>query len=452
MTTPPTPDTRGSESFADRQRWARVRHATSDDGTWRTSAILLAASLAAGVALPAADHHLGGRVDWYPLMDDAATTTVLVIVAGAMITLAGLVFTALTTVMQTGMMSLSVRIVPLIRRDRIFRWSMATFISAFGYCVLVALAHAVTDDRFTPLLSTAGALLIVLVGAGLLIALVARTLHLLDPATLLATMATVGHRSLDGEVVRFRHTQPPLDVAARDRPGRAGTPEVVRLGESPPTGSALLAVNTVRLNALQRRWGVDITLLCGVGDALTSRTPVLSLASATDGGRPALTPARRRTLLGCLAIGDAYAPRNGPVGALRTLVDIALKALPPAANDPSRAVQVLDALEEMLVDIVATTLSPTPSAAHAGGRQEWEDYVGLATDEIRLAGVDSLQIGRRLREMLHSLLAELPEDLHGPLLVRLEALDATIADRWPTDFDRGLAATADPLGVGASRA
>lgn len=243
-------------------------------------------------------------------MDDAATTTVLVIVAGAMITLAGLVFTALTTVMQTGMMSLSVRIVPLIRRDRIFRWSMATFISAFGYCVLVALAHAVTDDRFTPLLSTAGALLIVLVGAGLLIALVARTLHLLDPATLLATMATVGHRSLDGEVVRFRHTQPPLDVAARDRPGRAGTPEVVRLGERPPTGSALLAVNTVRLNALQRRWGVDITLLCGVGDALTSRTPVLSLASATDGGRPALTPARRRTLLGCLAIGDAYAPRR----------------------------------------------------------------------------------------------------------------------------------------------
>ncbi|HHX84273.1 MAG TPA: DUF2254 domain-containing protein [Actinomycetales bacterium] len=426
MTTPPTPDTRGSESFADRLRWARVRHATSDDGTWRTSAILLAASLAAGVALPAADHHLGGRVDWYPLMDDAATTTVLVIVAGAMITLAGLVFTALTTVMQTGMMSLSVRIVPLIRRDRIFRWSMATFISAFGYCVLVALAHAVTDDRFTPLLSTAGALLIVLVGAGLLIALVARTLHLLDPATLLATMATVGHRSLDGEVVR--------------------------LGERPPTGSALLAVNTVRLNALQRRWGVDITLLCGVGDALTSRTPVLSLASATDGGRPALTPARRRTLLGCLAIGDAYAPRNGPVGALRTLVDIALKALPPAANDPSRAVQVLDALEEMLVDIVDTTLSTTPSAAHAGWRQEWEDYVGLATDEIRLAGVDSLQIGRRLREMLHSLLAELPEDLHGPLLVRLEALDATIADRWPTDFDRGLAATADPLGVGASRA
>lgn len=66
--------------------------------------------------------------------------------------------------------------------------------------------------------------------------------------------------------------------------------------------------------------------------------------------------------------------------------------------------------------------------------------------------MDSLQIGRRLREMLHSLLAELPEDLHGPLLVRLEALDATIADRWPTDFDRGLAATADPLGVGASRA
>ena len=37
-----------------------------------------------------------------------------------------------------------------------------------------------------------------------------------------------------------------------------------------------------------------------------------------------------------------------PFGAIRAMVDIALKALSPAVNDPSRAVQALDQIEAIL--------------------------------------------------------------------------------------------------------
>ncbi|GAA3186562.1 hypothetical protein GCM10020255_083570 [Rhodococcus baikonurensis] len=53
--------------------------------------------------------------------------------------------------------------------------------------------------------------------------------------------------------------------------------------------------------------------------------------------------------MSCLIFGDTHSPVVSPGAALQSIVDIALKALSPAINDPGRAVQALDHIEDLLV-------------------------------------------------------------------------------------------------------
>ena len=85
------------------------------------------------------------------------------------------------------------------------------------------------------------------------------------------------------------------------------------------------------------------------------------------------------------------------------MVDIAIRALSPAENDPTTAVQVLGHLGDTL-RLAGST--PAPDAAgrrgDAGGHvyvpvREWADVLSLGTTEIREYGASSVQVTRRLR-------------------------------------------------------
>jgi len=103
-----------------------------------------------------------------------------------------------------------------------------------------------------------------------------------------------------------------------------------------------------------------------------------------------------------------------PKYALRLLVDIAIRALSPAVNDPTTAVQALDQITDLLRRLGSRQLRigrikdehgvlrlsfPTPT---------WEDYLSLAFDEIRIYGATSVQVMRRLRTALYDLANEIP--------------------------------------------
>ena len=81
-----------------------------------------------------------------------------------------------------------------------------------------------------------------------------------------------------------------------------------------------------------------------------------------------------------------------PAFALRILVDIAIRALSPAVNDPTTAVQVLDRIEDLLVDLARRR--PGPSLVldeddEPRGRvpaPTWTEYLELGLTEIRQYG------------------------------------------------------------------
>jgi uncharacterized membrane protein len=96
-----------------------------------------------------------------------------------------------------------------------------------------------------------------------------------------------------------------------------------------------------------------------------------------------------------------------PAFAVRIMVDVAIRALSPAINDPTTAVQVLNHLHDLLRLVGSTRFHGRLVIADASGAtrvvmpgRTWEDYLTLAVTEIREYGIRSIQVMRRLRAML----------------------------------------------------
>ncbi|AZU02334.1 DUF2254 domain-containing protein [Brevibacterium linens ATCC 9172] len=222
----------------------------------------------------------------------------------------------------------------------------------------------------------------------------------------------------------------------------------VRRRRRAPRGDVVLAVNIPRLLDCEGAWGMRIELVPSLG------TPVPSGGFLFRTSAP-VGRAQCRALESALAFGDVLAPASGPFGAIRAMVDIALKALSPAVNDPSRAAQALEEIEDILAE-------PGPDiakreallAAHPDASvlrewtRSWAEYVAAATDEIRQYGTGSVQIQRRLRALFDTLAGRCELQQRAALLERRAALHRGLERWWPDPLDRRLAGCADPQGLG----
>jgi len=82
---------------------------------------------------------------------------------------------------------------------------------------------------------------------------------------------------------------------------------------------------------------------------------------------------------------------------------------------------------------------------------DWEDFVYLAVMEIRHFGGTSIQVTRRLRAMLESLIEVLPAERTALLRGELTLLQRSAARFFPEPEDRALADVSDLQGVGGNR-
>lgn len=430
------------ETPANRREWDRMRKHTRVATMWGVPFRLLLAAVALGLLVPLVDRVLPAALGPYPALDTSAVASVLGIISGAMVTLAGLVFTAVTTAMSLGMTAMSVRVVPLFQADRVIQWGLGTFVGTFVYALLVVVSIAVGDSGYRPWLGTALAVLLTLGSGVMFVAVSVRVTQQLNPGVLLRRMARTCWHATRYDPARF-HTHADV-VATRAVPDGH---EVRRRGVA-TRGENVLAVNTPRLLDREDAWGMRIELVPGVG------TPVPWGGVLFRTSRPT-TPQQDRELEGALAFGDILSPETGPFGAVRAMVDMALKALSPAVNDPTRAVQALDQIEDVLARVCPVlTARQRDLAAHPEAavlrhwEHDWEDYVAAATDEIRQFGTTSVQIQRRLRSMLTTLVTLCPTEQHPPLRQRLDALDRGVQTWWQDPLDRSLSAGTDPQGLG----
>jgi uncharacterized membrane protein len=236
--------------------------------------------------------------------------------------------------------------------------------------------------------------------------------------------------------------------AHTDEPTRKrASPEriVVHAGSS----GVVLAVDVAGLAAEAQRVNGTIEFVPQVGDFVAADEPLYRLyggAAASDD----------RTLREAVAFGSERTIEQDPTFAFRILVDIAIKALSAAINDPTTAVTAIDQIHRLL-RLVGLRDLQGEEIRDAGGAVRlvfrtpgWEDFVHLSCIEIRLYGAGSVQIVRRMRSMLENLVQTLPPHRHAELRLQLELLDRTIEERYTFPEDLAIARIADPQGLGGS--
>jgi uncharacterized membrane protein len=173
-----------------------------------------------------------------------------------------------------------------------------------------------------------------------------------------------------------------------------------------------------------------------------------------DAGKQLSEPLLRRAI----HLGTERTFDQDPKYPRRLLVDVAIKALSPAINDPTTAVQAIDQIEDLLrrlgragfdtghamdIDGVVRLIIPMPS---------WDDYLTLAFVEIRQFGAGSVQVMRRLRSALVGVAESLESaDRTETVKKYLAHLDRAI-DQSPLDAeDRAVARQEDRQGLGLTR-
>ena len=101
--------------------------------------------------------------------------------------------------------------------------------------------------------------------------------------------------------------------------------------------------------------GAVIVMACGVGDTLVENTLLLQV----HGAKTALPESNLKR---AIHFGFERTSEQDPKYPVRLLVDIAIKALSPAINDPTTAVQAIDQIEDLLRRLGGHDLDPAMPA------------------------------------------------------------------------------------------
>ena len=182
-----------------------------------------------------------------------------------------------------------------------------------------------------------------------------------------------------------------------------------------------------------------------MGTSLTRGAELMEV----HGGTPPEAGAILGALLNCSAVRTLY---QDTCYGVRQLVDIAIRALSPAVNDPTTAVQTLDRLHGIMRSIANR---PDPSGLYVDGSglvrlivpvPGWDRVFDLAFTEIALDGAGSPQISRKLMATFDDLAAFVPPERNAVIDAQRAWLRNEVPQRSSLSPDRVL--IPDALGLG----
>ena len=237
----------------------------------------------------------------------------------------------------------------------------------------------------------------------------------------------------------------PDDTSKTDRTSSLPGRTVTHHGRS----SIVLAVNLEALVDEARAANTVIEFLPRVGDFVGVGEPLFRLHGST-------ASIDERRLGRTVAFGPERTIEQDSTFAFRIIVDIAIKALSKAINDPTTAVLCIDQLQRLLRLVGSRQLHGEKIADRSGQIRvifrtpNWTDFVNLTFSEIRFYGAENIQIARRLRAMIETLLRTLPEYRHADLRAELDLLDRTIERLYTFPEDLALARVPNSQGIGGA--
>jgi uncharacterized membrane protein len=402
---------------------------------WFIPVMCVLAGVVLSVATLAVDRATGFDAipRWLTGGPDAAMG-ILTTIAVSMVSLATLVLTITMVVVQLAMGQFSPRIVQTFLRDKPSQLAIGLFVATFVHAMVAMREVLFGGNGQVPGVAVAVSYVLVLTSIAMLVLYVDHIGRSLRVSALLELVGNDTRRLLDEQY-------PDFVVDDED--------EDLNVVVAPKSG-VLISIDRTRLVELATAADCIVHVVPALGTFVPSGAPLLRVdgdgrrldhEAATD----ALESGLERTLDEDIAYG------------FRMLVDVAERALSESPFlDPTTAVQALDRLHDGLRQLAVRELPDGRYHDRTGALRltvpvmNWDAYVHLAFDEVRVAGKQSPQITRRLLAALEDLRDVAPRDRRPVIELQLKLLCDGLDKTDDIDGDRAFALTPDVQGIGVA--
>jgi uncharacterized membrane protein len=408
---------------------------------WGIPAIYAGIAMAAALTFPRLESRIfPGLIT--PISVSAATAIYSAIASG-MIALTSIVFSLIFVMIQFSAIAYSPRLVMWIARDPVMSHALGLFTATFLYAIAALAGVDRNGSGKVPFVSAWLVVGLLLASMVMFISLVQR-IRLLQVNRMLIFTGDQG-RQVITTIYPSEKTLAGF-VQSDDFRALPRTQTLIHHGRP----RSVQAVDVPALVNLAKAAGGVIEIVAAVGDTVVELTPFLQVYGAEQ-------PIDEQKLRDGIGIGEERTFEQDPKYAIRLLVDIAIKALSPAVNDPTTAVQALDQIEDLLLRLGQRHLE-VGSYRDSGGKLRlvvpfptWDDLTRLAFDEICAYGATSVQVMRRMNALVTDLRQAVPEERRSTLKYWETRLKATIARSFPDNEERMEATREDRQGIGAPR-
>jgi uncharacterized membrane protein len=169
-------------------------------------------------------------------------------------------------------------------------------------------------------------------------------------------------------------------------------------------------VDTRRLVALAKHYHVTIRVLRRVGHFVPAGIPLMMVSKGKR-----LLPEGVGELLAALDLGPTRTLQQDVEFGVLQIVDVALKAISPAVNDPTTAINCVDQLSRILIRFASRQppedlLYDPPGIVRAGiGWIHFERLLEAAFEQIRMYSKTDVAVSLRLLRALGDIAASTPD-------------------------------------------
>jgi uncharacterized membrane protein len=354
-----------------------------------------------GAVLSSVEEAIPSAASWvpttlFPSHEDAQVAQVILsVIATSTMTVVSIVFAILLMTLTLASMQFSPRILISFVRDKGTQWTLGIFLGTFSYCLAALPAARSVPHPFAPILTVLGAMLLALASVGWLLFFIHHISHAISVNHIVDRIA--------------RETELVIDTLMPDP--RVNHRLVAPIAP-PPDGEEFPILNEVsgyirfidtrRLLAFARLHHLRVRVTRRVGHFVPAGVPLLMVSRRTR-----LDRHHAVDLTGAFDIGPMRTLQQDVEFGVIQIVDIALRAISPAVNDPSTAISCIDQLTRILIRWIdrippESLLFSPPHVLRV--ILPWIDLDGLldtATEQIRAYGAGDAAVSLRLLRLLH---------------------------------------------------
>ncbi len=405
---------------------------------WPVPAVSTIAAAVLALAVTELDRLAGvadRQIPWTFHGGAESARVILSTIAGSMITVAGTVYSITIVVLTLASIQFAPRVVRGFMRDRVNQVVLGFFVATFTYCLLVLGSVRGTDQEvFVPALAVTGGLLLALASLGMLIYFIDHIFHALQVSSIIASIALETEQQIEllyPELWRadaaYAELQPPQLPAVEDwmpiNAKRSGYLQYVDYD------GLMRLVTRERLLLKEERT---------VGAFITAGAPLAFVSPPVK-----ISPRLEEAINSAFVLGTNPTMQQDVAFGIRQIVDIALKAISPAVNDPTTAMNCIDHLGAILTKLAGRSMHETHRSDGADqdrlflNKRNFHDLVRLAFDQIRHYGAgDHIVVLRLLDALMQISLAAEDASYRKALLDYVERIAATAEHQIGDPFEK----------------